>query len=165
MAQRTEFMKLYFLRHAHAEDGTGHNDHERKLTDRGVRDARAAAHVLAALGVEPAHIYASPRVRARQTAEIVAAQLDLAIEIREEVNFGFNVATLRQLLDRSSEYADLMFVGHEPTFSATIAELSGARIQMKKCGFARVDLVSQVPLRGELIWLLSPRIYKALDNS
>jgi phosphohistidine phosphatase SixA len=48
-------------------------------------------------------------------------------------------------------------VGHEPTFSLTIAELiGGGRVQMKKGALARVDVNRN--LQGELVWLLQPKI-------
>jgi phosphohistidine phosphatase len=157
-------MKLYFLRHAHAEDGGTVSDHERRLTSKGMQQAKIVARALAVLGVEPARIYSSPRVRARQTAETVAHVLELQVEIREELNFGFNLEALRSLLDRTSENVDIMLVGHEPTFSATIQDLTGAAVQMKKCGLARIDLTHRSALKGELVWLIPPKIFKAADE-
>ena len=49
-----------------------------------------------------------------------------------------------------------MLVGHEPDFSATIAELTGGAVTVKKAGVARVDLDEQT-MRGTLVWLLPPR--------
>ena len=50
-----------------------------------------------------------------------------------------------------------MVVGHEPDFSATVAELiGGGDIVMKKGGLARVDVTAPVAGGGELVWLLAP---------
>jgi phosphohistidine phosphatase SixA len=52
-----------------------------------------------------------------------------------------------------------MLVGHEPDFSATTATLlGGGRIQFKKGGLARVDIVERVGdlVYGVLVALLTP---------
>ena len=79
-------MKLYFLRHASASD-VAPSDAERKLTKEGEEEARIAGAALAELGVKPAHIFSSPLVRARQTAEIAARELEFSgdIEILDEL--------------------------------------------------------------------------------
>lgn len=153
-------MKLYLLRHADAEDGAS-SDHDRRLTSNGIQQAKTAAKVLAALDVEPAHVYSSPRVRAKHTAEIVAETLGLKVELREEVNFGFSVPALQILLDIAGN-VDLMLVGHEPTMSTVIRELTGADVQMKKCGLARIDILSLSPLKGELVWLIPPKVFNSI---
>lgn len=156
-------MRLYFLRHGEAEDAaSGISDHERQLTQNGAARLRAAARVIAALNIKPAYLFSSPRVRARQTAEIVAEALGMGVEIREEVNFGFDLDALDRLLDGVSDTEELMFVGHEPTFSAVIRALTGGSVEMKKGGLARVDVTQRDPLRGTLVWLIVPRVFDAL---
>ncbi len=52
-----------------------------------------------------------------------------------------------------------MIVGHEPDFSATVAQLiGGGRVQLKKGGLARVDIVERVGdlVYGVLVSLLTP---------
>lgn len=154
--------RLYFFRHAHAEELGTRDDHDRELTVEGVRAARAAAHVMTALNIGPLTLYSSPRVRAVQTAEIAAEALRTQVHVTEELNFGFDVKALRTLL--TGLKGDVMFVGHEPTFSVTIGDLTGGRVEMKKAGLARVDVpaVNGDPLRGTLVWLIAPRVFEVL---
>lgn len=156
-------MKLYLLRHAHAEDGSG-DDHTRRLTDEGVHYSTLLGRLLKKLEVQPKHIYTSPRVRALQTAEIVAKALNVQVEKREEVNFGFNIPAIETLIKGLSPNDEVMFVGHEPFFSSAVHDLTGGRAEMKKCGIARIDLTQTTPPRGELIWLLAPKLYEALGS-
>lgn len=155
-------MKLYFMRHGHAESRSkGIPDEERQLTSRGVERVENAAAVLARLGIAPAHIYSSPRVRAKQTADIVAETLGLPVEVHDAVNFNFSVDAVKDFVSASSD-DDLMFVGHEPTMSATIEAITRGSVVMKPGGFARVDLTSRFAVQGDLIWLIAPKVFDAL---
>jgi phosphohistidine phosphatase len=157
-------VKLYFLRHAHAEDKHPDGDAARRLTDKGINSAQAVADLLKRLDVQPAYIFTSPRVRALFTAQIVGEALGKEPEIREAANFGFDLAGLNTLIAALADDIEVIIVGHEPTFSVTIGELTGGRLQMKKSGLARVDLHSRAPLRGELVWLIAPKILGALHD-
>lgn len=158
-------MELYFFRHGHAEDAQGpdFDDFARKLTDKGVERTQAAGRALHKLGVKPARIYTSPRLRARETADILASSLGVTPEARDEVNFGFNPHLLPALINDATNDTAVMFVGHEPDLSITVASLvGGAEIEMKKGGVARVDLLARTPLRGVLLWVLTPRILEVV---
>lgn len=157
-------MKLYFLRHAHAEPHGTRDDHDRKLTAEGVLAATAAAKVMKALGIMPLTIYTSPRERALHTANIAAEVLGAPVVISEEINFGFDATAVERLLSNRKEQGDVMFVGHEPYFSETIRQITSGMVEMKKAGFARVDVEPSLsPLRGTLVWLLSPKIFEVLS--
>ena len=157
-------MRLYFLRHAEAEQLAA-SDFERKLTTRGVKRTKTAAQVLLKLGIEPEHIYSSPRVRALQTAEIVAAALNLPVEVDDGLDFRFDLEVVEDLIDDLPLDAEVMFVGHEPGMSEVVEELTGAFVAMKKGGMARVDVdyVTE-PLRGQLIWLIAPKVFDQLGE-
>lgn len=155
-------MRLYFMRHGHAEHAhNGITDAERRLTPDGVERVENAAAVLARLDIAPAYIFSSPRVRARQTADIVAAALEMPVNVREEVNFDFSVDAVKDFVAAYGD-ADLMFVGHEPTLSMTIGAITRGEVVMKPGGFARVDLTSNFAVRGELIWLIAPKVFDVL---
>jgi phosphohistidine phosphatase SixA len=52
-----------------------------------------------------------------------------------------------------------MVVGHEPDFSATIGALiGGGSIICRKGGLALVELPDAHSHKGELLWLVPPRI-------
>ncbi len=159
-------MKLYFFRHAIAEDASATtDDYHRALTKKGIARTKAAAKALAALGVSPARLYSSPLVRARQTADLLAPVLDVKVEERSEVAYNFNLQTIETLIAGLGENDDVMFVGHEPDMSRAVAALiGGGEVTMKRGGLARVDLVQRQPLRGTLIWLLAPKVLDRLKR-
>lgn len=160
-------MELYFFRHGHAEDAQGpdFDDYARKLTDKGIERTQAAGLALVKLNVKPARIYTSPRLRARQTADILSQSLGVEPEARDEVNFGFNPHLIQPLIAELSNDAAVLFVGHEPDLSITVGALTGGSdVEMKKGGVARVDLLARTPLRGILLWLLAPRMLEVMGS-
>jgi phosphohistidine phosphatase len=90
---------------------------------------KRAARGLASLGVAPAHLLASPLVRAQQTAEIVVEALpQLRIETCELLAPGVDERALTRLLNASYGGSDVMLVGHEPDLGELLSFwLSGSR--------------------------------------
>ncbi|HLA42598.1 MAG TPA: histidine phosphatase family protein [Aggregatilineales bacterium] len=154
-------MQLYFLRHAIAQDrAPGLRDFDRELVPIGAEKTEKLAHRLDDYGVRPVVIYTSPLKRAVQTAQIISNFAGIHLEVFEDLGFGFGGRELQSLVDRHNEDEEIMLVGHEPSFSQTISYIiGGGNITMKKGGLARVDLYSQHPLHGTLVWLLSPKVF------
>lgn len=156
-------MRLYLVRHGKAEGHAG-NDHDRRLTPDGVSRMETEARVIARLGIRPDRIYSSPRVRARQTAEIIASALDMDIVVDEAVNFDFSVQAVQRLVNGLPLDSEVMFVGHNPSMAQTVHALTGAEVEMKVGSLARVDIHTAPPqLRGHLVWLIAPKVFDALD--
>lgn len=158
-------MKLYFFRHGHAEDADGpeFDDFTRRLTDKGVERTEAAARALVKLGVKPALLYSSPRVRARQTADILAKGMGVTVAVREEVGFSFGMEHIPALIADAGADDEVIFVGHEPDLSIVVSRLiGGGELVMKKGGMARVDLFSTAPLKGALVWVIPPKVFDDL---
>ena len=156
-------MRIYLLRHGKTEVGSG-SDAQRQLTPAGVARMQTAARVMARLNIRPARIYSSPRVRARQTADMVAAALDSKVEVRAALDYGFSAADLPALLASLPPGSDLLCVGHNPYLPMVIHELCGAFVTMKPGGLARLKLDSDAR-SGYLEWLIAPRVFDALGNS
>jgi len=154
-------MKLYFLRHGLADwpNWDAARDNERPLTDEGIKKMQAEAKTIERLDLGLDVILSSPYTRARQTAQAVADQLGLKVIDEDQLTPGFDVDRLRDVLRRYPNAESIMLVGHEPSFSATISQLiGGGQIVMKKGSLARVDVDSIDSPRGELVWLLTPKL-------
>lgn len=153
-------MQVYFLRHGLADrsawDG---DDFQRPLTPEGRDRMKRTARTLERLDLGIDHVVSSPLARARQTAEIVAKRLDLGVEQDERLAGGFGPRELQDILEPMPSDARMMLVGHEPTFSDTIgAIVGGAHVVCKKGSLTRVDLFSVRPPRGQLVWVIPPRV-------
>ncbi len=153
--------RIYFLRHGKAAPRATWegDDGLRPLTPAGEDLMRREAKGMRRLGLTPDVILTSPLVRALRTAEIVAEALGARDRLVEEARLarGFDARCLERIAAERPEAAELMVVGHEPEFSATIAELiGGGFVDMKKGGLARVDVGGPGLEDGVLAWLLTP---------
>ncbi len=154
-------MQLYFLRHGEAED-YNEDDHNRALTTIGKSRLQTAAQVMRRLKFNLTHIYTSPRIRALQTAQIVGKELGIDPHITELLNYGFNLNALTQLIASSPDDSQVMLVGHEPTFSQTIAHLTGGHVNMKRGGLVRIDVPKAHLNSGILVWVVAPKVFDSL---
>src|ERR1044071_8918439 len=166
-------MELYFIRHALAEPLGKNNEfteEKRALTDEGRARMREIAKGLKRLGIELDLILASPLVRAVETAEIVAAGLGLSKkDTRQTAGLapGGSVDELFAEIKSHQEVESIALVGHQPDLGTLASRIiscgdQGA-IQLKKGGVCSVAVAETVPsLRGELVWLLTPRQLRLL---
>jgi phosphohistidine phosphatase len=155
--------RIYFLRHGKAVPRAGWtaDDALRPLTPDGEAEMQREAKILKGLGIEPDVIVTSPLVRARRTAEIVADALGLTGRLVEDdrLAHGFDVRALGKIAAAHPNAQQMMLVGHEPEFSATVAAvIGGGQLVMKKGGMARVDLPDQSVKSGVLAWLATPAL-------
>lgn len=122
--------RIYIVRHAIAEDvSPSGRDEDRALTAEGRKKMKRAARGLASLGVTPAHLLASPLVRAQQTAEIVVEALpQLKIETCDLLAPGVDERALTRLINGAHAGRDVMLVGHEPDLGELLSFwLTGSR--------------------------------------
>jgi phosphohistidine phosphatase len=139
---------IWFLRHGDAEEGEP--DAERRLTAKGEDQARTAGAALRKLGVKPDLCLTSPKVRARDTAELACKELRCDYKVEPRLAGGRFDA-----LDLAAGLGEVILVGHEPDFSNVIGELTGGRVDLKKGGIAAVE-------DGDLKVLLRQKELKAI---
>ena len=153
-------LQLHFLRHADAGDpeAWARPDAERPLSPKGERQAERLGAFLAELAFRPDAIISSPKVRARQTADLVAGSLGVAVHEDERLAAGFEPATLDAILADAGGPRRPVIVGHDPDFSQVLGWLVGADgLAMKKGSFARADVRGPVADgHGTLRWLVPP---------
>jgi phosphohistidine phosphatase len=142
---------LWLLRHGEAvPHGARPDDGARELTPKGEGQSTAAGRGLAHLGVEFEACYTSPKLRARDTARLAAAELGVAVAEVESLADGLDVSDVHDLL--AAHDGNVLVVGHEPDFSQVVHDLTGALVDFKKGGVAAVKMGSS----PALIVLLRP---------
>lgn len=139
---------LWLLRHAEAADGTP--DDERPLTERGVAQAVDAGHALEQMGVTIEACLSSPKLRAVQTAQQACAPLGVDVTIERRLS-----GEPFDAYDLVAGLGDVLLVGHDPSFTLTLHDLTGAQARMKKGGLAGIS-------KGELVVLLRPSELSAI---
>ncbi len=112
--------ELIVMRHAKTESG-GADDRSRRLTERGIRDARRAGEWLAGQGRVPDVVLVSPAVRAQQTVD-QCAHASWPSEVHTvDLLYTAGVDDVIELLgDLSGEPGAVMIVGHNPTMADVV---------------------------------------------
>src|SRR5574337_1092397 len=118
-AQRT--ILHYLVRHG--ESKVELQDAAKPLSDNGCEEVRRVARYASAVGVEVAQIRHSDRLRARQTAEILAEYLAPRLGIREDEGLAPGDEPERIRADIEDADESLMLVGHLPHLSRLISLL------------------------------------------
>jgi phosphohistidine phosphatase len=161
--------ELYLVRHAIAAERGAEwpDDDKRPLTARGVSRFKESVDGLARLGVAVDEIFTSPLVRAKQTAEILAAGLSgkPAIKVLDALAPGHAPGSVLAQLSRAAKRRRLALVGHEPDLGELAAHLIGAgrALPFRKGAVCRIDVESLSSRRaGALYWFLTPKVLRGL---
>jgi phosphohistidine phosphatase len=133
---------LWLLRHGDAADGVP--DDQRPLTEKGAAQADAAGRALLYLGESIDVCLTSPKLRAMQTSELACEPLGVSVRI-EPVLSGEPFDANRLV----AGLGNVLLVGHDPSFSLLLHDLTGAQARMKKGGLAAIS-------KGELVLLARP---------
>jgi phosphohistidine phosphatase len=161
---------LYLVRHAVAADrGEAYpDDWKRPLTPQGMTRFRAAVRGLVRVGVDIERVLCSPLVRARQTADILSAELpgNPPVSETDALEPGAAFERVLRALDECAD-SSIALVGHEPGISDLAAQLmhSTLPLEFKKGAVCRIDMDgwrSTEP--GRLRWFLPPKIMRKLAD-
>lgn len=152
--------RLYIVRHAPAEDDADDGDAARRLTKKGRKAFARLVNRLAEAGLELDLVATSPLVRARETAEILAAELGgrPRIEVVDALAPGCDWQTLVEWTVQQ-DAARVAWVGHAPCVGRLVALAIGdgsAAIRMHKGSVAAIRLDDGPGQPGELDWLATP---------
>lgn len=117
---------LVIMRHAQAEAFAA-EDHRRRLTERGRRQATAAGEWLAEQGIVPTEAFVSSATRTRQTWKALVAGNGTPAEARvEDAVYSADADSALDVLRAAPPKAEvLLYLGHNPT-AASLAHLLDA---------------------------------------
>jgi phosphohistidine phosphatase SixA len=153
-------MLLHLVRHAHAGDPEAWDgpDAARPLSEKGRAQAERLGSYLADIAFRTDAVITSPKLRAAQTAELVAAHLGVKVELDDRLAGSLDLDTLEAVLADAQDPQRPVLVGHDPDFSELLASLCEAQnAPMRKGALARIE--ADRPLReggGTLRWLIPP---------
>lgn len=155
---------LLIMRHAKSDwDADYATDHDRPLSQRGVRSAQIMGRVLASKDLVPQAIITSTAVRARTTAELARDagrwQTNLFLEDRL---YGASPRGVVEVVRNAPAVDRLMLVGHQPTWSVVVDDLTDRYVDMKTGAVAVItfpirEWSETTPVAGSLVETLFPR--------
>ena len=112
---------LYIMRHGEKDISNPNiDDYDVKVTNKGIKDIKNVSKKLKEKGVMPDLLVASPAVRTKQTAEIVAKELGYTKNIMyNEVLFqAFVTEVIESITYTFDNIEKLMIIGHNPSLTA-----------------------------------------------
>lgn len=149
-------MKLYLIQHGEAKSEI--EDSERSLTTKGEEEVRRISKAATRLNICPSIVYHSGKLRAKQTAEIIAEALKIsdAVQAAQGLNPNDDVHLWAERI--SKETKDLMLVGHLPFLEKLSSLLlcgdENARLVLFRYG-AIVHLDQKEDKRWAVRWILN----------
>lgn len=170
-------MRIYLARHGEAVEAL--ENPRRPLSAKGRAEVERMASFLARGGVRPRRVIHSPKLRASETAAILARVLAPGLTLEESEGLGpedsperlvasaKNWAAAAKVANGPANAAgnDVLVVGHMPFMAGALAALVGAKSKDDSAGFADFAtggvacLESEATAKGvrwRLLWLLSP---------
>ena len=157
-------MKLIISRHGDADvvSPTG-RDIDRPLTDHGRSEIKKMAYFIKRGSLHVQHIYHSPYLRTKQTAEIYAEELGLeeVIETCDELAPGNECMDLIHKLKNFSNSDTFLIVSHNPGVANFAAKLiqddALASSLLFSTGTAlALNIARERFCRAQIIWMISP---------
>lgn len=157
-------MELYLVQHGKAKSKEG--DPDRSLTDEGRHEVERMAHYADGIGLQPGLICHSGKLRAEQTAEILARALLPSEEAKELAGLAPNddPEIARAAVEEAGK--PLMLVGHLPHLSRLTSLLLTGDPDNEPIAFQNAGIVSLK--RDEegwrLNWSLVPGVVPQTDS-
>ncbi len=153
-------MKLYLIQHGEAKSEA--EDPERSLTARGEKEVLAVSKMAEGLRIRPSQIYHSEKLRAKQTAEIVAAVLkipDSLVRPAPGLNPNDDIHVWAERISKEKE--DLMLVGHLPFLEKLTSFLlcGDERARLVSFRYGAIVCLNQKEDKGWVVsWILTPEM-------
>ena len=163
--------EIYLVRHAIAAERGAEwpDDNKRPLTERGISRFKEAVAGLRWLDMTIDEVITSPLVRAKQTADLLAAGVTgkPVVRVLEALAPGHSPAMVMTQLAKLARRRRIAIVGHEPGLGELAAHLIGASrpLEFRKGGACRIDIESLSTKRaGSLLWFVTPKILRELGQ-
>ncbi len=151
-------MEVYLVQHGEAKSET--EDPRRALSDKGKAEVRLIAHYAASLGIKASEILHSDKLRARETAEILAQFLSPPGMTRETGSLAplDDPSAAKSVIDQAQ--APLMIVGHLPYLSRLTSLLVFGTPQPEIVKFRMGGMVclSKIDTGWVINWVLTPEL-------
>jgi phosphohistidine phosphatase len=152
-------MRLYLVQHGEATPEEV--DPSRPLTPRGSQDVQKIASFLRQIPTGPFIIRHSGKLRARQTAEIIAAALGSGCQVQRSEHLSPNDPIQNLIQEIGKMTSDLMLVGHLPFLGKLASFLLAGSESLNPAAFRQggvVCLQRKEDRTWQVTWMVIPEI-------
>jgi len=167
-------VELYILRHGEAGQRSSQaSDRVRPLTSAGKAEILEIAKALKIIGLKFDLVVTSPLKRAYETAMIVSEIFKIGDKVQtwnELAPEGKRIEVYSKISQLREDSA-VLIVGHQPLLGEIVNDIihkgksSPCNLLLKKGGLVRIRLQSKSNIpKGELRWILSPRILRNIHK-
>jgi len=163
-------MEIYLVRHGTAY--TKEVDTERHLNKDGLGQCHLSGRALRKLDTKFDLVISSPKVRARQTAEIIAEEVGYPkneIKITETLVPTASPKDTISYLNNFTEKNNIMLAGHLPLLGNLASELLNENTQIslyfEAGAVCQIDVDQSIPHAGILRWFLTPEQLRLIAQS
>ena len=137
--------RITLLRHAKSSwKDASLADRDRPLNQRGSKAAPDMGKRLAGLGARPSLLLTSPAKRARETARLIARELNYPLEFIQsetELYLASPAAILQVIARQDTGFNDVMLCGHNPGITELANRLGDRNINnVPTCGAVGIEL-------------------------
>jgi phosphohistidine phosphatase len=164
-------LELFILRHGEASkklDRTGGS-----LTYTGISEIKNIANSIKTLGIKINLILTSPINVCKQSSDLINDVFNnkISIMVCNDLKPEGSFLNFYNEVIKYKDVPTILMVGHEPYLSNMISDIisnnnyneNRMNIILKKAGLSKIKITSTVPrLKGELSWLLTPKILKKI---
>jgi phosphohistidine phosphatase len=162
-------MEIYLVRHGDAY--TKEEDPDRHLNSDGTNQCHLTGRALNRLDIMVDLIVSSPKVRARQTAEIISEEVGYPkneIKITETLQPTSNPKDTISFLNDLTDIKRVLLVGHLPLLENLTSEIlnksSGISIHFETGAVCLVEVELPISYTGVFRWFLAPEHLKLLAH-
>ena len=155
--------RLLLLRHGKSDwNAAFGSDHERPINRRGRREAAAIGTFLSESGLVPDRILCSTAIRTRETLTCVmeaAGWVEISIDYVDALYLAA-VSTARRVINtHARECGIILVIGHEPTMSGLVRDLSGGDVDIQTATLATLQTPSGTADTGsaKLLSVINPK--------
>jgi phosphohistidine phosphatase len=152
-------MKVYLVRHGEAV--SSESDPQKPLSEQGLAGVRKVASFIEPLEISVEHIWHSGKLRAAQTAEILAKSISAqkGCSARENLGPNDNITIIADELETYS--TNLMIVGHLPFLAYLASHLVSGRDTADVVAFDAGSITClnrSDPGRWQIEWMITAKI-------
>lgn len=133
---------LYIMRHSQKDESNPNTyDYDIELSKLGLEDTHKMATKLKELDVTPDLIVSSPAIRARQTADIIASEINYskAVMYNEVIYQAFLNELLESITYTYDTIDTLFIVGHNPSLTAFGITFGNLKEELETSSVAKIE--------------------------